>query len=179
MVNNISMSTMDFPTCLPPPLLFFSPALSHTHTQLGGKNDLSAALNSLHFYSPEWTSSTKGDIIFSGLDWPPPCHRMTSCAPPRPPIDHNQQQHTTNPPLHVLGCWVPKTTEASGQDLAIYCGLAVHNELRRCCSCVCGKQPWEMTGDGRRGGLRNTVFDIMAASSFHLSPIASVDVTQT
>lgn len=31
-----------------------------------------------------------------------------------------------------------------GQDLAIYRGLAVHNELRLRCSCVCSKQSWEM-----------------------------------
>lgn len=90
-VNNISMFTMHFPACLPP--LFFLPRFfSHTYTAQG-KNDLSAALNSLHFYSPEWTSSTKGDIIFSGFDWPPPCHRMTSCNPPPPntsPPAHNQ-----------------------------------------------------------------------------------------
>lgn len=73
MVNKISMSTMDFPAC-PPPTHFFLPRFfSHTYTAQG-KNDLSAALNSLHFYSPEWTGSTKGDIIFSGFDWPPPCH---------------------------------------------------------------------------------------------------------
>lgn len=78
-----------------PPFFFFhhySPAFffffSHTHAQRWGeKNDLSAAHNSLHFYRPEWSCSTKGDIIFSGFDWPPPCHRMTSCktAPPTPP----------------------------------------------------------------------------------------------
>lgn len=79
----------------PPPPFFhhYSPAFffffSHTHAQRWGeKNDLSAAHNSLHFYRPEWSCSTKGDIIFSGFDWPPPCHRMTSCktAPhPTPP----------------------------------------------------------------------------------------------
>lgn len=72
MVNNISMSTMDLLS--PPPPFFFLPRFfSHTYTAQG-KDDLSAALNSLHFYRPEWTGSTKGDIIFSGFDWPPPCH---------------------------------------------------------------------------------------------------------
>lgn len=109
MVNNISMFTMDFPACLPPPPqppFFFLPRFfSHTYTAQG-KNDLSAAPNSLHFYSPEWTGSTKGDIIFSGFDWPPPCHRMTSCnLPPRntsqPAPAHNQP----SPPWSwMLGC---------------------------------------------------------------------------
>lgn len=82
--------------CLPPPL-FFTPLLfSHTHTQLRGKNDLSAAHNSLHFYRTEWTGSTKGDIIFSGFDWPPPCHEMTSC---KPPYAHTSQPAPArNPP---------------------------------------------------------------------------------
>lgn len=62
------------------PIFFLLRFFSHIYTAQG-KNDLSAALNSLHFYSPEWTGSTKGDIIFSGFDWPPPCHRMTSCTP--------------------------------------------------------------------------------------------------
>lgn len=113
MFNNISMSTMHFSACLPPPF-FLSSLFSHTYTftQLrGGKNDLSAALNSLHFYSLEWTGSTKGDIIFSGFDWPPPCHKMTSCEPPPQTLYHHLQHYHTTPPPSVLGCCVTKTTE--------------------------------------------------------------------
>lgn len=44
-------------------------------------NDLSTNLHSLHFFSTEWRDSTKVDIIFSGLDWPPPCLTMTSFSP--------------------------------------------------------------------------------------------------
>lgn len=112
--------------CLPLPFFFFSSTFSHTHTRLRGKNDLSAALNSLHFYKPEWTGSTKGDIIFSGFDWPPPCHRMTSCPPPLQ-THHNLHQHTTNPlhPLRVLGCWVAKTTEFGPN-----CGAGLGSILR-------------------------------------------------
>lgn len=98
MVNNISMSTMDLPAQAPLPFLFFRPRFfSHTYTAQG-KNDPSAALNSLHFYSPEWTGSTKGDIIFSGFDWPPPCNRMTSCIPPPPNISQPAPAHNQPSP---------------------------------------------------------------------------------
>lgn len=135
-------TTLACPQWTPPLPFFFPPPLFLTHTRTAqGKNDLSAALNSLHFYSPEWTSSTKGDIIFSGFDWPPPGHKMTSCPPPQ--THHKQHQNTTNPPLHDLGCWVATATE-QGQAVAelgsiLWLGC-LHNELGQRCSCVCGKQ---------------------------------------
>lgn len=125
MVNNISMPTMHFSACLPPPLFFllvffFFHTHTHIHNSDGGKNDLSAALNSLHFYRLEWTGSTKGDIIFSGFDWTPPCHKMTSCNPcsntltPTPPAPSDNYPHPYHYPS-VLGCWVVRTT-APGPD---------------------------------------------------------------
>lgn len=124
MVNNISMSTMDL---RPPTLFFFSlpTFFSHTCTAqgerwgwggAGGKNDLSAALNSLHFYSPEWSGPTKGDIIFSGFDWPP---SMPQDDIMQPTTAHHHHHITTstsaqspNPTAPVfLGCWVATATE--------------------------------------------------------------------
>lgn len=162
------------PACLPH---FFSlPFFSHTytHTQFRGKNDLSAALNSLHFYRPEWTCSTKGDIIFSGFDWPPPCHRMTSCKPSTPPPQpapaHNQ------PPLVFVDAGLPRQ-QGSGQDLAVYCGLAVHNELGQ--RCVCCKQSWEMLWrDGKLGVGRGWgTLSWMQFPVHSLSSIGNRDVT--
>lgn len=106
MFNNISMSTMHFSACLPPPFFSLLSFLTHIHiyTTRGGENDLSAALNSLHFYSLEWTGSTKGDIIFSGFDWPPPCHKMTSCKPPPQTLYHHLQHYHTTPPTTTTLC---------------------------------------------------------------------------
>lgn len=85
-----------WPQCFPllARLSFFSFFLTRR------ENDLSANLNSLHFYSIEWTNSTKVDIIFSGFDWPPACPTMTSCPPP------------------TAGCWMLDRQGYGGQDLA-------------------------------------------------------------
>lgn len=119
MVNNISMSTMDLPTPHPRLLtLFFSlpTFFSHTYTARGwgGKNDLSAALNSLHFYSPEWSGPTKGDIIFSGFDWPPsmPQDDIMQPTTAHHHITTSTSAQSANPTAPVfLGCWVATATE--------------------------------------------------------------------
>lgn len=123
MVNNISMSTMDLrPPPSPYPFFLLSPRFSHTHTQLGGerwvgvggKNDLSAALNSLHFYSPEWSGPTKGDIIFSGFDWPPsmPQDDIMQPTAAHHHITTSASAQSANPTAPVfLGCWVATATE--------------------------------------------------------------------
>lgn len=82
-LSTISMTTMLSPSLFLSFFLFF---LTHR------ENDLSANLNSLHFYSAEWTNSTKVDIIFSGFDWPPACPTMTSCPP------------------SSAGCWIVRVT---------------------------------------------------------------------
>lgn len=81
-LSTISMTTMLSPSRSP--FFFF---LTRR------ENDLSANLNSLHFYSVEWTNSTKVDIIFSGFDWPPACPTLTSCPPPS-----------------SAGCWIVRVT---------------------------------------------------------------------
>lgn len=122
MVNNISMSTMDLPPPQPLHPFFFSlhVFLTHIHSSGGerwgggGKNDLSAALNSLHFYSPEWSGPTKGDIIFSGFDWPPsmPQDDIMQPTTAHHHITTSTSAQSPNPTAPVfLGCWVATATE--------------------------------------------------------------------
>lgn len=68
----------EFFLLLPPSL---SLSLFLCLTSIFGGKMTSVAFNSLHFYATQWSGWTKGDIIFSGFDWPPPCSGMTSYQP--------------------------------------------------------------------------------------------------
>lgn len=128
------------PPPTPPRLVFFF-FLTHMHSKGKEKNDLSAAHNSLHFYRPEWSCSTKGDIIFSGFDWPPPCHRMTSCKTAPPPSSVGSKLSDR---LLLLDAGLPQQQEQGpelGSDLELG---SFRNRLWQLFLCVflflCGKQ---------------------------------------